>query len=631
MAAGRGRTGAFLCGAVLLILGERALTGIPAARSGVAAVAVLLMLVSFGLRLRSWLAGREALRPVEARLSVLHALGLVAAALYGLSLPWAHDALGVPTPLAGERDLLGAALAVAWPIVGLVSVLPMALLDLAASPMRRAGATDLRRAGDALRSGLSLALALGFLFVFNFLCTRHDKSWDLAYFRTARPGTATKAMVERLEQPVNAVLFYPRANDVKERVQAYFEELSAHSDNLRLKVADRLLHPKLAREHGVRKDGVVVLARGEKRESWELGTEMGTARRKLSRLDEEVNKRLSKVVVADRVAYLSVGHGEINDTFRPNSTRPARTADTFLRRVLKWQGYQARDLGLKEGLGTLIPDDAAVVLVLGPKQALLEEEQDSLARYLRAGGRVLLAAHHEGEAAPAKLLEALGLKIGEHALCHERYHMRRRFDLSDREILVTNSFSSHPSVRTLSYGSRQLALLLDGAADLDKSSQSTAPEGTRTDFCVRSMPSTWADKDGDRKHDPQTEKKEVLQLAAAVTMPALASLPTPPAPDGESADKPEPAEGRAFVVADAEVFADPLMQTRGNLLLLSDALRFLQGEEHTAGTIESEEDKPVKHTREDDVVWFYATVFLIPFAVLGGGLGYVHRRRRRRA
>ena len=73
------------------------------------------------------------------------------------------------------------------------------------------------------------------------------------------------------------------------------------------------------------------------------------------------------------------------------------------------------------------------------------------------------------------------------------------------------------------------------------------------------------------------------------------------------------------------------MQTRGNLLLLSDALRFLQGEEASAGTIENEEDVPVKHTRDDDVAWFYATVFLIPLLVLGGGLLYVSRRRRRRA
>jgi hypothetical protein len=69
------------------------------------------------------------------------------------------------------------------------------------------------------------------------------------------------------------------------------------------------------------------------------------------------------------------------------------------------------------------------------------------------------------------------------------------------------------------------------------------------------------------------------------------------------------------------------MRSRGNLFLLSDGLRFLQGQEQLAGVVESEEDKPVLHSRGEDLIWFYGTVFAIPLLVLGLGLSFVRRRR----
>ncbi len=61
-----------------------------------------------------------------------------------------------------------------------------------------------------------------------------------------------------------------------------------------------------------------------------------------------------------------------------------------------------------------------------------------------------------------------------------------------------------------------------------------------------------------------------------------------------------------------------------------DTLRWLTGEESISGTVSTEEDVPIQHTREQDVVWFYATVLLAPAVVLGVGF-FVTRRRGRRA
>ena len=46
----------------------------------------------------------------------------------------------------------------------------------------------------------------------------------------------------------------------------------------------------------------------------------------------------------------------------------------------------------------------------------------------------------------------------------------------------------------------------------------------------------------------------------------------------------------------------------GNAYLAVDTLRWLTGEEAISGAVSSEEDVPIQHTREQDVVWFCATV-----------------------
>jgi hypothetical protein len=44
----------------------------------------------------------------------------------------------------------------------------------------------------------------------------------------------------------------------------------------------------------------------------------------------------------------------------------------------------------------------------------------------------------------------------------------------------------------------------------------------------------------------------------------------------------------------------------------------------------SEEDVKIAHTRAEDVIWFYATVFAVPLIILGAGAGTRWGRGRKR-
>jgi len=73
---------------------------------------------------------------------------------------------------------------------------------------------------------------------------------------------------------------------------------------------------------------------------------------------------------------------------------------------------------------------------------------------------------------------------------------------------------------------------------------------------------------------------------------------------------------RAFVVADADVFSDAAFGNEPNIFFAADVVRWLGSEESFSGAITNAEDVRIEHTKQKDVLWFYATLFLAPALAL---------------
>jgi hypothetical protein len=150
---------------------------------------------------------------------------------------------------------------------------------------------------------------------------------------------------------------------------------------------------------------------------------------------------------------------------------------------------------------------------------------------------------------------------------------------------------------------------------------------------VRAPSGTFADKNRNFLQDKDTEKASSFNLAAAVSKPIVGGVKPPAAPDPNDKKppekKPETKEMRAFVTSDVDAFSDLVMSNvRGNQVLLLDAVRWLVGEESFTGAETSEEDVHVEQTKQQDLSWFYATIFGAPCLVLAAGV-VVSRRSRR--
>jgi hypothetical protein len=613
-------TPAYLAGLALVFIGERVVATMDAARYALTGSGVLLAVAATALRYatRTRAPGaRDAAerRAAESRLALFSVLGLVALALYFATTDAGVQALGLRDAEAQTRQRFLGAATVGWIGLATMSVLPLVFGELALGPMRLAERIEGRRVRAATAAGLTVALAIVYAALFTFASGQLEKKADYSYFRTARPGESTMNIAASLTEPVAVTAFFPPLNEVGTEVSGYLDELAKAGPNLRVEVEDRLLVPQLAKDLKVTSDGVVVLKRGDSRESLTIGAELKTAQAKLKSLDGDFQKSLLKLLRAQRTAYLTVGHGELNEA--KADAAEGRTAKG-LRKLIESQNYLVKDLGLAQGLANDVPADATVVIVAGPSAALLPEEIASLKRYADKGGKLMLLLDPEAKIDLAPLAAVAEVTWDPTLLASDKNFVPRRRNPSDHAVLPTNRYSSHASVSTLSRVGRA-PVIFPGVSSLDKAKDTKAT----VDFAVKSLADAFADKNGSYEYDDGQEKRASLNIAAAVSKPAQGG-------GDKAAPGAAPNEMRAFVVADADAFSDAALGHDPNVVLFLDALRWLGGEESFSGAIETAEDVRIEHTKEKDVLWFYATIFGVPLGVLGAGL-WIARRSRKNA
>lgn len=622
-----------VAGLVSLFLGERVLGDAGIARVAASGLGALLLLAATVWRTVSMRAASGDGRRVERLLLVSYLGCIVGVAGYLLSSDAAMGWLGIAFREVEAERRYEVVVQVLASIILALSVLPALAVQWGLGAHRHAGrsATEVeaRRVGEAATGALTVALAGAMLFLVGYAASERDKSIDLSFFKTASPGTATQAVVRTFSDPLQTLVFFPEVNAVKDQVVGYFRKLEDATGNVEIAEHDRLLSPELSSKYRVTTDGTILLLRGDQSERVTVPTDLRSARSRLRTFDGEVQERLLRLARDRRVAYLTAGHGELNDPLPVDSAmvpNPLREI-SGVRELLRVLNYRVENLGLQRGLGQDVPVDATLVLVLGPRLPFLAEELDALDRYVARGGALLLALDPDGQFELGVLEERLGVAFRPVPLADDRQHLRRRGNLSDRRLIVTDRFTSHEAVTTLSRTRVGSGILLVGAGYLEE----VGGGGPRRSFIVRSLPSTFADLNGNYEFDRATETRSSYSLAVAVEGETSGDRPTAGGADGSRGGADAGAALRVLVYGDAEMFSDAVLASVGlNAALVADGLRWLGREESLAGTIESEEDIAIAHTKAEDVAWFYSTIFGAPLLVLAIGLVRVFRRRKRR-
>lgn len=621
----------FFTGLACVLLGERVLVGFETVATIVSGAGVALALVGTVMRLlQSSAPGARG--EIGRLLGFAQLVGILGLFVYWVTALWLDAPARDEASGAGASDIL----TVAWVTLVTVSVTAVAFGEWSVQGMRESLHVESSRVRFAVQSGAALALAAAYGSLFVYAAAQQEAKADYSYFKTSKPGEPTLKLVDQLGDKVVITGFFPEVNEVRREVASYLAELTKRNPALQVRLVDRYLEPKLANDLNVTRDGVLILARDSNQQTVNVGTDLQKARATLRKLDEEVHGKLMKLLRDKKLAYLTTGHGELNDK---SVKTEGRSAEVF-RQVLEQGNLRLKDLGLGDGLGRAVPDDADVLVILGPTSPFSPEELGAVRRYVEGGGKVFLALDADvrgervaGQAAAApdprwlvELAAIAGVDFVPNTLADTERYVVRFNNNSDRIILPTNRFSSHASITTLSRNPSRGVVVL-GASHLTKDPGSDA----KAEVAMRSMSSAFEDKNGNFERD-EGEASQEYTLAMAVTKPVAKPGDAPPAPQGDGEQAPATSSGeaemRAFVVADADALSDLLMpRVPGNPLLAFDAVRWLVGEESLAGQIESEEDVRVEQTKQMNMAWFYSTVLGVPVSVILLGL-LVSRRGR---
>jgi hypothetical protein len=588
-------------GMLAIFFGER-MIGAGGARAVATVGGILMVIAALAVRAGRAASAAPDRRPVERMLLGLYAVGLFAVVIYFVQsdLP---TVLGKGKLLEHGSPRLATALAALWPAIWLAAAWPIALIEMAYAQIARAPKIEAGRVRDAMYSGLGLAAALIFAVTVTYVASERDKKVDLAYFRTTRPGEVSRRIVRNLDQPLEVAEFFPEGSEVREEVDNYMQDLGRESAQLKVVHYDFDIDPLKAKEYGISSNGVIVFVRGTRHDQLGLPREIESAKNALRTLDKEVQQRLMMMVKPPRTVGFTQGHGERNWE-KPTSDTDKRATIKSFRDVLVDQNYDVRYVGAADGLMQDVPKEITVLMIIGPQKPFLPEESASLNRFIDRGGRLLIALDPENHVDMPEVLKPLDLEYHDVMLANDQAFARRTHQDNDRTNLVTVTYSSHPSVTTLQRMGVRAPIILPGAGWLN--ANRTAKSGVTVDAPIKAHHATFEDKNGNFQQDPGEDRRAWEVAATAVKK-----------------------EARVFVLADSDLFGDEALPVAANQYLAIDVSHWLMGDEAFTGMTSTEADAPVSHTRKQDVVWFYSTIFLGPTLVLGAGMAITRRGRRK--
>ncbi|MEH2194586.1 MAG: Gldg family protein [Nostoc sp.] len=389
-----------------------------------------------------------------------------------------------------------------------------------------------RRSTQAGTNALVATLAvLAILGLINFLGTRYHLRADLTESQLFTLAPQSRQLVSVLPQPVKVWVF-----DINQNTQdrELLENYQRQSSKFKYEYIDPQARPGLAEKFGVKDYGEVYLESGDKRQLVQTvnQNERLSEIRLTSRLQQLTNSTTAKV-------YLLQGHGE-------RQLSAAKGAISQAVQGLGDKNFTTSPLNLGET--SKVPEDAAVVIVAGPKRGLFEGEVKALQDYLNHGGNLLLMIDPNTDPKLNSLLEEWGIRLDN----------RLAVDVSGESVVglgpaapLVTEYGQHPITKDFGNG--------NSFYPISRPLEITSVPGVQATPLLRTKPypKSWAESDLQSEKLEFNEGKDLKgpltlgvaltrkQAAKSASIPQAAPTPSPlPSPTTQNKTSPTPSASR---------------------------------------------------------------------------------------
>jgi len=488
----------------------------------------------------------------------------------------------------------------AW--AGLVCVLLYTL-----SQWREVAAVFSRRqARYGTLAATSVLVVLGILVAINYIGAKQNKRWDLTATKQFSLSDQSRNVLGKLDAPLQVQVFaqepdFPRYRDK-------LREYEYASKKLTSEYIDPDKKPTVAKQNQIQQYGTLVF------------NYKGRTERVTSDNEQDITNGIIKVVSGQqRKVYFTQGHGE------KDTTSAERDGYNAIAAALGRENYTVDKIAIAQA-GS-VPDDAAVVVVAGPRIDFFAPEVDALRKYLDKGGKLLLELDPPDKADSPALtnLAALahdwGVDVRNNVVV-DVSGMGRLIG-TDASVPVVATYPSHAITQRFTF-------LTAFPLSREATPISGGVNGHIAQPFIETSARSWAETDikallasGEVVLDESKgDKKGPIVIGSAVTAPVASAAPAKP---GDDTPKPET---RVAVIGDSDFAANGGLGIQGNRDLFMNAVGWLSQQENLISIRPKEADDrriTLTATQQNNITWL--SLLLVPGCVFGTGIYTWWRRR----
>ena len=465
-----------------------------------------------------------------------------------------------------------------------------------------------RQARYGTLAGVSVLVVLGILIAINYIGAKQNKRWDLTANKQFSLSDQSRTVLSKLDAPLQ-VLVFARETDFPQ-YQDKIKEYEYASKKISTEYIDPDKKPAIAKQNQVQQYGTIVF------------NYKGRTERVTSDAEQEVTNGIIKVVSGQqKKVYFTQGHGE------KETAGSDRDSYSAIAAALGRENYTVDKLVIAQQ--GAVPDDAAVVVIAGPKTDFFPNEIDALKTYLDKAGKLLLLIDppDRADSPPPTNLIALahdwGIEVGNNVVV-DVSGMGRLIG-TDASVPVAASYPSHAITKNGGFNYITAFPMARSASPVTGGVNGR----TATSF-IETSPRSWAESDikglltsGEVSLDESKgDKKGPIVIGSAVNAPTAEASKTPAQPD---APKPET---RIAVVGDSDFAANSGLGIQGNRDLFLNIVGWLSQQENLISIRPREaDDRRITLTASQQVNINWLSILIIPGFIFGTGVYNWWRRR----
>ena len=467
-----------------------------------------------------------------------------------------------------------------------------------------------RQSRYAAVAGTSVLVLLAILIAVNYLSNRRNKRWDLTANSVNSLSEQSLKVLGDLSSPLKLVVIDrgPQLDNHRARMSMYDNA----STQVSVEYLDAVGDPIRAKQYGIQVVPTIVVEY------------MGRQEKATTVEERDITSAVIRAVTgAQRKMYFVQGHGE-------RDPKDGDSADGYagIAQFLQGDNVVVEPLVLTQHKD--VPEDATVVAMAGPTSDPLDEELDSIKRYLARGGKFLLMLDPAiGERAqPLAKLRGLalqwGLEVGNDVV----------LDVSGRSnnptfAVAAPPYPPHPATRD--FGMSTVFPVARSVTPV-----SPAPQGKTVQAMVETSPNAWAEVDlaglqaGKQAPEMSAESGDKPgPVGIAVTSTAPVVTPAEEKKADTKEDAADPPQTRIAVFGNSGFASNGVLNNVGNADLFLNTVSWLTAQENLI-SIRPREARDSRLSLTDAgktmISWF--SFVILPGAVIAAGIFTWARRRR---